>query len=87
MEYAIEAEVKILGGSVFVGHNNALFRPMLRDANQPPGPIPILSDVKFSTYPLGSRDEISTLLVLFYRDFWNVLGKAPEDINLMIKEP
>ena len=84
-EYAIEAEVRTLGGPINVGNNTALFRSMSRGDNLPPGLFPKLSDVKFPTYPLGNRDEIPTLIALFYRDFWNALGNAPEDLTFIVK--
>ena len=84
-EFAIEAEVRTLGGPVYVGNNAARFRSMVGGANLPPGLFPKLSDVKFPTYPLGSRDEIPTLLAVFYRDFWNALGNAPEDMTFAVK--
>ena len=84
-EYAIEAEVRTLGGPINVGNNTALFRSKSRGGNLPPGLFPKLSDVKFPTYPLGNRDEIPTLIALFYRDFWNALGNAPEDLTFIVK--
>lgn len=75
MEYALEVEICHLGGTVLVGYNNVYSQAMfsgiggLRD-NYPP-----LSSIVFPRYPLNNPDDISRLLALFYRDFWNSLGK------------
>jgi len=85
-EFAIEAEIRTLGGPVYVGNNVPLFRSMVAGASLPPEVFPKLSNVKFPTYSLGSHDEISTLLELFHRDFWHALGNDAADVAFSIVE-
>ena len=67
-EYAFEVEIHAIGISASPGIFS--FRPGL------PGPRLQPGSVKFPRYPLGvaGSDEISQLLALFWRDFWNSLG-------------
>ena len=68
-EYAFEVEIHAIGISASSGTSS--FRPGLPGAVLQPG------SVKFPKYPLGAGgpDEISQLLALFWRDFWNSLGR------------
>ena len=78
MEYALEVEICHLGGIVLVGYNDVHSQAMfsgisgLRDNYSP------LSNIMFPRYPLNNPDDISRLLALFCRDFWNSLGKDIE---------
>ena len=71
-EYALEVEVISIGGPVMVFDPNSEQRYLYTRLAPPtfqPGPT------AFPRCPLGSPDEIPALLALFYRDFWNSLGK------------
>ena len=37
--------------------------------------VPLLRDVRFPQYPVGSETDLEELLSTFHRDFWNSLGK------------
>lgn len=66
-EYALEVEIRIIGGTVEVynpGHPFRDDRPIL-----PSGSI------VFPRYPVGDSGSIPDLLTLFDRDFWNSLGE------------
>lgn len=67
-EYAFEVEIHAIGISASPGTSS--FRSGLPGARLQPG------SVKFPRYPLGAGgpNEISQLLALFWRDFWNSLG-------------
>ena len=71
-EYAIEGEICTIGTSAVVATGTS--SPILGDA-----PILKPDSLKFPRYSLGDPDEISDLIALFYRDFWNSSGK---DINI-----
>ena len=76
-EYAFEVEIHAIGISASTGTSS--FRPGLPGAVLQPG------SVKFPRYPLGAGgpDEISRLLALFRRDFWNSLGRDVDSENLV----
>ena len=68
VEYAIEGEIRSIGNpAVVAGNANS---PILGNPT-----ILKLGCVKFPRYSLGNPEEISDLIALFYRDFWNSLGK------------
>ena len=68
-EYVIEGEICVIGTPAVVA----------ADLNSPPifSSATIMKPclVKFPRYSLGDPEEISDLVALFYRDFWNSLGK------------
>ena len=64
-EYVLEAEIRAIGSPVDITYDNRLISPIILQ----PGLI------KFPRYSLGNPEEISELITLFYRDFWNSLGK------------
>ena len=76
-EYAFEVEIHAIGISASPGTSS--FRRGLPGAVLQPG------SVKFPRYPLGTGDpdEISGLLALFWRDFWNSLGKDVDSERLV----
>ncbi len=76
-EYAFEVEIHAIGISASPGTSS--FRRGLPGAVLQPG------SVKFPRYPLGTGDpdEISGLLTLFRRDFWNSLGKDVDSERLV----
>ena len=63
-EYALEIEIRVLGGFVSVDRDK-----YSKVGTFPPGLI------EFPRYTLGDSDEIPRLSALFERDFWNSLGK------------
>ena len=68
VEYAIEGEIRGIGTPAVVA----------ADTNSPILRYPTILKpgcVKFPRYSLGNPEEISELIALFYRDFWNSLGK------------
>ena len=73
-EYAFEVEIHAVGSVA-----TSSFRPGFPGARLQPG------SVKFPRYPLGAggSDEISRLLALFWRDFWNSLGRDIDSENLV----
>ena len=76
-EYAVEVEIHAVGRAASAG--TSFFRPGLPGASLQPG------SVKFPRYPLGAggSDEISQLLALFWRDFWNSLGRDVDSEKLV----
>lgn len=66
-EYALEVEIRVIGGAVGIYDPIPLF---------PHGwpRFPTGSTV-YPRYSLGDSSSISDLLALFYRDFWNSLGE------------
>lgn len=78
MEYALEVKICHLGGTVLVGYNNVYSQTMFSGASGLRDNYPPLSNIVFPRYPLNNPDDISRLLALFHRDFWNALG---EDIK------
>lgn len=75
MEYAIEVEICHLGGTVLVGYNNVHSQAMFAGISGLRNNYPPLSNIVFPRYPLNNPDDISRLLALFHRDFWNAHGK------------
>ena len=67
-EYAIEGEIRAIGAPVGVVDD-------YRFINTPYATILRPSLINFPRYSLGNPGEISELIALFYRDFWNSLGK------------
>ena len=65
-EYAIEGEIRAIGTPVGVVDDYRLI-------NTPYATILRPNLIEFPRYSLGNSDEISELLALFYRDFWNSL--------------
>ena len=66
-EYALEVEIRIIGGAVKIydpGH------PIRGDC-----PILLPESIIFPRYSLGDPSSILDLLALFYRDFWDSLGE------------
>lgn len=76
-EYAFEAEIHAIG--ISASPRVSSFRRGLPGAVLQPG------SVKFPRYPLGAGgpDEISQLLALFWRDFWNSLGTDVDSEKLV----
>ena len=74
-EYALEVEIRTLGAQILVGHNNIFSQARFAGASGLRETYPRLSNLMFPRYLLNSPDEISKLLALFERDFWNSLGK------------
>ena len=76
-EYAFEVEIHSIGVSARLGTSS--FRLGLPSARLQPG------SVEFPRYPLDAAgsDEISGLLALFWRDFWNSLGKDVDSEKLV----
>ena len=77
-EYAIEVETYVQGGDA---------RPMSPTERYLPEDILSIGATKFPRYSLGGRDEIPHLVNLFYRDFWNHLGRdiGDEEDSLTIQ--
>ena len=66
-EYAPEVEIHTVGNTVGVRHPDSYFvlhSPTLRSGS-----------IMFPRYPLGNSSSILDLLAIFYRDFWNSLGR------------
>ncbi len=68
-EYAVEVEIYVRGDQVEVKQR----QPEL-DYNNLVGRF-LRGSTRFPRYSLGDLDEVQNLLNLFYRDFYNVLGK------------
>ena len=66
-EYAIEVEICIIGRTA------RLMLPAYASSPETPEELR-QGSTTFPRYSLGDRDEISDLLNLFYRDFWNHMG-------------
>lgn len=64
-EYALEVEIRVLGGNV----------PVKREQWYDPLGTLQPGSIKFPRYSLDDPDEIPSLLALFERDFWNSLDK------------
>ena len=64
-EYALEVELRVLGGNV----------PVNRDRWYDSSGTLQLGSIKFPRYSLDDPDEIPALLALFERDFWNSFDK------------
>ena len=75
MEYALEVEIRHLGGTVRVGDDDPLSQAMFSGISGLRDEYPPLSNIVFPRYPLNNPDDISRLLALFRRDFWDSLGK------------
>ena len=73
-EYALEVEIIAMGGQVGVYANPD--SPHLYRSG-PPALQP--GTTKFPKYSLGNPTGIPDLLAVFYRDFWNSLGRDPGD--------
>ncbi|MXV73886.1 ATP-binding protein [Candidatus Poribacteria bacterium] len=67
-EYVLDAEIRAIGNSAYITSNNRHIDTMYPTILQP-------SLIEFPRYSLGNPEEISELIGLFYRDFWNSLGK------------
>ena len=76
-EYAFEVEIHAIG--ISASPETSSFRRGLPGAVLQPG------SVKFPRYPLGAGgpDEVSQLLALFWRDFWNSLGRDVDSEELV----
>ena len=76
-EYAFDVEFCIIGSAISVGTSSSRLGL--------PDPILQPDSVKFPRYPLGAggSDEISQLLALFWRDFWNSLGRDVDSEKLI----
>ena len=68
VEYALEVEIRAIGSPVGVVDDYRLI-------NTPYATILRPSLINFPRYSLGNPDEVSELFALFFRDFWNSLGK------------
>ncbi len=68
-EYALEVEICAKGGSVQISLGQPEIGMVFEEGKLQPGSL------LFPRYPLGSHDEIPTLLGLFDRDFRNSYGK------------
>ena len=73
-EYALEVEIIAMGGQVGV-YDNPDSPHLYRSG--PPALQP--GTTKFPKYSLGNPTGIPDLLAVFYRDFWNSLGRDPGD--------
>ena len=67
-EYVLEAEIRAIGSPVGIIDDDRLINTAYATILQP-------GLIKFPRYSLGNPEEISELIALFYRDFWNSLGK------------
>ena len=66
-EYALEVEIRVIGGPVKV-HNMA--KCLRSDC-----PTLLTKSIVFPRYSLGDSSSVSDLLALFDRDFWDSLGE------------
>lgn len=71
VEYALEVEIRVLGGDVSVNYGT-------RDPIGPSGTLQP-EPVKFHKYSLDDPSEIPTMLLSFYRDFWNSMRRDVPD--------
>ena len=79
VEYALEVETRNPGNAGLVGTKEAYqFRPSTGRT------LPRLPNEKFPVYPLNDPNEITELLALFYRDFWNSMGQDNGDANFIL---
>lgn len=78
-EYALEVEIRVIGGAVEVCNPS---RPRGDWPRLPSGPI------DFPRYPVGDSSSIPDLLTLFDHDFWNSLGedKGGEETTFKIQD-
>ena len=67
-EYGIQIEIQCRGENE-IG---------IEKAPSPLSPSPVLSSVKFPDYSLHPEETPAALLLTFYRDFWNWLGRDGE---------
>ena len=82
-EYAVEVEVYTRGREVYVaGYGQSMFFTSYRTKN------PFFDSVKYPgglqsspRYSLGEQSEVTDLIALFERDFWNSIGQNVGDLD------
>ena len=80
-EYVLEAEIRAIEAPVGIVVDDRYIDTPYTTILQP-------GLIEFPRYSLGGPDEISNLLTLFHRDFWNSLGKdvGDKEITFTIKD-
>lgn len=73
VEYALEFEICVVGGTVPVSAYQRFYEPDL--LYEPDLPALSPGSIIFPKYSLGDFASIPNLISVFYRDFWNHLGQ------------